>query len=383
MYLYNNLLIFVSQVLLFILKLSVMKNLQDDQRSQRNKTFFRLFMPWVSMCLLLFFGSCSEQPEEFEVPETLDDAALVAAQLNQLHRTRANDAYSTVLITTAKSVNFQVAKTGRILVDWGDGNQEYDVFSHTYTDNFPAHTICFYDPDTTMTELGCALSELVFLDVAKNVALKKINCAVNRLTHLDFSPNKHLEEIILLSNRFLSLDFSQNSALRVLNCGSNQITYLNMTNNENLEELVCKENRLSNIDVSKNLKLKKLYCGNNELVSLNLSNNLSLEELDCYMNKIDNLNLTNCLLLYLLNCSYNQIVDLKISNQSNVEIIVCNNNPFEKLNNAVLSFIQGLPNRSGKNSGSIWFSPAINESGSLNIVQSFCDIFNWKMELFE
>lgn len=379
-----------------------MKNLTQDLKRAFQYRIAHLFLSIISICLIIFLPGCSQENDSLLLPgQQLDDATLVANQLKQLHQTRAND-YSTVLITTAPSVTFTVEKTAPILVDWGDGNREYDVFTHTYTDNFPAHTICFYDPANSMTKLQITDQQLIFLDVTKNEALIQLHCVINRLTTLDVSKNQNLEELTCGLSKLTELDISKNIKLKKLMTTGTPIVYLNLIGAVDLEELNCANNRLMSLDLSTNLKLKQLQCHSNQLNELDISKNTELirvkcqinnlkrikissptklKTLHCTYNQIDSLDVSNCLALEEFYCANNQIAYLKISNQSALIAIDCRNNPFEKVANAVLNFIQGLPDRNGKDQGSIWFSPSINESGCLTTVQTFCTIFNWELKV--
>lgn len=125
------------------------------------------------------------------------------------------------MTTTQQFLWSSVGKTDDILVNWGDGTEEVNRFSHRYSDNFKNYDIVFYGKKDALLDLDCDSNQLIRLDVSHNVALTNLSCEGNHLTKLDVSKN------VKLTN---------------LNCGYNQLDSLNVSHNVLLTRLECRDN---------------------------------------------------------------------------------------------------------------------------------------------
>ena len=211
-----------------------------------------------------------------------------------------NAASAITMTSEASELRFDIAGTGKMLIDWGDGmpHEIHTLSSHSkpYTyeyahianrtiriigDNItsldcnynhnPNHynnqlTTLDVSKSTALTYLNCSYNQLTSLDVSKNTALTYLNCVGNQLTSLDVSKNTALT-YLSVGNQLTSLDVSKNTALTYLDCNSNQLTSLDVSKNTALIDLNCRYNQLTKLDVSKNTALMHLHCERNQLLS--------------------------------------------------------------------------------------------------------------------
>jgi len=137
-----------------------------------------------------------------------------------------------IMSTERGRVDIELAGSGKITIDWGDGTVE----NHTLPKNVDGDYVTFtriYNSRSyrtikitgnNITKLNCDDNELISLDISKNSALIELICEENQLTSLDVSKNSALIVLICEENELSSLDVSQNSALKVLDCSENQLT---------------------------------------------------------------------------------------------------------------------------------------------------------------
>jgi hypothetical protein len=139
-----------------------------------------------------------------------------------------------ILVTESARIEFELAGTGEVTIDWGDGKVEPktlsergDSYSHDYR-SAPPHVIISGE---NITQLICSRCHLTSLDVSKNTALTHLECDKNKLTSLDVSKNTALTKLICEKNQLTNLDVSKNTALTWLNCEKNQLTNLDVSKN--------------------------------------------------------------------------------------------------------------------------------------------------------
>ncbi len=124
-------------------------------------------------------------------------------------------------------------------------------------------------------------TEIVELDLSKNVFITNIDCIANeKMKHIDVSGCTELIDMDCYGNALEGLDVTHNLKLEALSCKTNQIKYLDVSNNRQLAFLRCEENQLTCLDISNNLLLKLnnitlFNCMENKLryqgISLNLA----------------------------------------------------------------------------------------------------------------
>lgn len=328
-----------------------MKTLFILSASPCRKQISCIFTFLLGLILFINLTACSEQNDDFSCPEAMDDATLLASQLKLL-KTRANNATNTILVTTSTAVSFTVEKSSQIVIDWGDGNSDIDVFSHTYTDNLPVHTITFNGTQNAIQKLDCHQQEIIFLDVTKDTLLtelicrnnrisqlnlsdniKKLNCSYNNLKTLDISSSKSLLELQCNSNNLSQLDASHNKYLNILTCSDNQLESLDVSLNLDLVYLSCSNCRLSKLDIRNNLHLERLECASNQLTgTLDITSLKELKYFMCMYNRLDSINISsdnkNLIEIW---CYNNQLSSLTIPDQSSIQTIYCHNNRLKKL----------------------------------------------------
>jgi hypothetical protein len=111
-----------------------------------------------------------------------------------------------VVMVTSASVKISAMRgTGKVIIDWGDGESNEGVasdldYSHSYSGVALSHTIIIYGGNIASLHVG---HQLTSLDVSRNTTLTQLWCSSNQLT---------------------SLDVSKNTALTYLDCRSNQLT---------------------------------------------------------------------------------------------------------------------------------------------------------------
>ena len=155
-----------------------------------------------------------------------------------------------MMITQKNSISLQVAGSGTMTINWGDGtnatthtlSSALSSHSYTYTAS-SAHTIIITGEN--ITALECSSNQLTALDVSKNTVLQNLWCTQNQLTVLDVSNNTALTILEFVLNQLTALDVSNNTALIYLNCSNNQLTTLNVSNNTALQTFYCAANQLT------------------------------------------------------------------------------------------------------------------------------------------
>ncbi|MCX4291212.1 MAG: hypothetical protein OSJ36_05425 [Odoribacter sp.] len=348
------------------------------------------------MCLLSLncFNGCTNDSISLIEQEANDDKTLLDSQLKYL-KTRATNATNTILISTAKSINFKVENNTPVIVDWGDGNNDIDVFSHTYTDELPVHTIMFYGRQDAIQKLNCYKQEIIFLDITKNTALTNLECTYNRITKLNLSNNLKLDSLSCNFNSISELDVTQNTKLIYFKCDNNYLQTIDISPNISLKYFDCCYNQIDSIDVSNNKNLEFLYCSSNNLKTLDVLNNRKLIILQFLDNKISTINLTQHLILnelwcdnnwlteislplssslQLLSCPNNNLNALKLPLQcSNLTLVYCQNNPFESDDNELKKIFKSLPTANIYDFATITISKNID----LTVVKQIADSKNW------
>ncbi len=200
-----------------------------------------------------------------------------------------------VKMKTAKlkgeNVTLQIAAggTGRIWIDWGDGNkiEYYNVSENVNTATqivqaIPVDNaeIVIYVESRYLTYLTCASNLLTQLDVSKAEMLRYLRCHSNSLTTLDLSRNLELILMYCYSNQLTSLDVANCYQINDLQIGTNKIPSVNVEKLYNLTRFYANLNPLGMIDLSKNKLLKTLVLRNCSLKKLDLSQNKVLSSVD-------------------------------------------------------------------------------------------------------
>lgn len=327
---------------------------------------------WRFSFLLIFLwciAGCGDNVcEEFYIPD----------ESNLITKGTSEDNAIVTAVTTKKNISFDVKRDGDIVVDWGDGTQNTNVFQHNYTNN-GSHTIKFYGSEVALTHFSSMNSGLTALDVSKSLALDSLNCVWNQLTTLDVSQQVALRYLYCGQNSLTAIDVSNNTELINLACFDCQLTNLDVTNNTKLEELNCSQNQLTTLDISGQLNLRILYCMQNNIANLDISKNRNLTEIECSNNLLANLELNNHPNLVYLHCADNRLNALNVSYCPNIFFIRCYNNPFTDSSSELISFANSLPDRMGKEVGSLIIVPwdMVDIEPAL-IVRPIAESKNWR-----
>ena len=372
------------------MKLRLLNKWKNRGKNTRHFSFLE-----IGAFLLLGLFACTDGIETTELSKMTDDASLLKSELNRI-RTRVADANVVIIVTTADSVSFAVVHSSDIVVDWGDHHTELNTFSHTYTDNYPVHTIGLSGTQQAITEFICSRQEIIFLDVTRAIFLEKLNCSFNRLTELDVSLNVDLKELHCENNRLVGadLDITENLLLSVLYCNNNSLIVVNTSQNENLETFVCGMNNITALNLIKNKKLKSLTCSNNQLTILDVTKNLFLFELSCDnnklttidlsanselldfygdSNKLEEINVSKNRKLRNFSCVDNQLEVLIFPECPDLETFFCNLNPLENYIQRVMWIVKVLPDRTGSESGIL----QISNQDIIKQIQDSCQVKNW------
>jgi len=240
------------------------------------------------------------------------------------------DEFSSGKITMATGqisgqVKIDIAGTGTIIMDWGDGNE------------LQTHTLWDYETQWqashSFTHFYINRNAYTIKITGENIT--HLRCNGIGLKRLDVSKNAKLIELLCFDNQLQTLNVSSNPALKVLRCYDNQIKELDISRNKTLTILICGPNRLSNLDVSQNKELETLYCGTNQLTCLDVSNNSKLKTLICDDNQLTALNVKGLASLAHLNCGKytytpeglgNHLTRLDVSGCTSLSIFNCENN---------------------------------------------------------
>lgn len=290
-----------------------------------------------------------------------------------------------------------ISHTSDLIINWGDGTEEINGLSHTYTDNLPVHTICIYGSQDAITSISITEQEVIFIDVSRDTVLNYFRSIGNRLTKLDISNNRRLESFLCNNEHISLLDFSQNDKLKQLHCSSSEVAKLMLPIKSNLETLMCNRNSLDTLDLSNSIHLKSLMCASNKLRKLDVSQNNklnyiscfnnqiiaidgipdSLARMDCSENQMTSLNLSRNLALQTVWCYKNQLENLVLPDSKELITIICSYNIFSTDPDKMLQLISKLPDRRNKDKGRI----TINNVSNLSTLQMFGTVLNWDIAL--
>ncbi len=144
-----------------------------------------------------------------------------------------------------------------------------------------------------LRSFDCSGSEVVALDLSKNIALERLICNYTALNFLDLSGNIALRTLECTNSYLIDLDLSANVNLLSLECDNNLLPALDLSNNKALYNLKCSYNAIFDLDISQNMALVSLICNNNKLKSLDINANTNLTTLICDNNLLTELFLKN------------------------------------------------------------------------------------------
>jgi hypothetical protein len=245
----------------------------------------------------------------------------------------------TMMTQILGNVTVELAGTGIIAIDWGDGTESTTV---SLSENTSAYTHGYRDAvqrtvtitGDHITHLHCGNNGITRLGLSKYPALKELICFYNQLTELDVSKNTELTLLWCNGNQLASLDVSNNTALKYLSCRNNRLTDLDVSNHTALATLYCYDNLLTSLSVNACAELVELNCSNNQMRSLNLQGCTALKELNCKINRLISLDVTDNTELTSLSCDINRITNLDVSNNRELTLLSCE---FNRLTNLDIS----------------------------------------------
>ncbi len=335
----------------------------------------------VGICLFMIGGmtSCDNEAMEVEPEIALDDASLLASQMDKIRlNTRASSTIVT-MVTTAKTIVFRPIHNinSNIHIAWGDGEVELSSNSctHTYTDNLPVHTIFLYGNADAISALWCERAELIYLDISPLTAIHSLYCGSNRLTTLDLTNTSTLQALLCEENNLTTIDFSGNPVLESFQLNNNFIGSVDLSYNPLLKIIGLDNNLLTSLDVSTNPILTHLSIDNNDMASLDLTNNLEIYVVRCASNNISNISFNQAPDLYIFDCSNNQLSSLSIPQFSHaLEQLYITNNPLEADYNAIQSLMTQLPDRRSQTSGILTTNSPHKSDSILTLIAG---LFNW------
>lgn len=188
---------------------------------------------------------------------------------------------SLIKMTTLKQqiqFDFIIANSD-IIIDWGDGQIDTNVFSHNYAEAVE-HTIVFYGASTALNRFYCEYCELTSLDIHKATGLVDFRCHDNFLTALDVRSNVNLQFIGCFNNQIRDLDVTKNIELKVLGIFNNPISNIDISQNTLLESFNANDTQIGVLEASHNPYLWDIYIKgtvleNDRVQLINLANTLS------------------------------------------------------------------------------------------------------------
>lgn len=319
--------------------------------------------------LPLLFTSCSDDDDNYD--------NCTSSNLSELLELSVS-----VTQNNLSPVYLSMASPGKVVVDWGDGNQSIftkmtggEAVSHTYdvssTYNLKISTesdivkYLYLGSDTVSTSVSefsfsktisidslslsyirgvqsinldkcqglrsLVLSNIVDLSsidgMKSSTQLTSIELrGLPKFTNIDLSENKELVKFSCYGFFINSLSLEGLSNLKNLYLYNTGLIGLNLKDLSSLEFLFCQENEMSNLDVSNNQNLKELICGSNQLESLDLSQNLNLLYLSCDDNKLKNLDVSKNANLQWMNCRINNLENIELTSNSKLERLYADNN---------------------------------------------------------
>ena len=192
------------------------------------------------------------------------------------------------------------ATTGKITIDWGDGNIDkltpngtMQEFSHSYPNN---NLQTIYIESEKLQGLGKGGGSYAQVWGGKGV-----------IKELYLGEMNELNELFCSNGGLTVLEIKKANVLTTLWCFNNQLTSLDLRGCTILNVLDCSENQLTSLNVSGLKALTTIYCGGNQLTSLNVSGCTALTSLYCSSNQLTSLNVSGCTALTSLYCSSNQL----------------------------------------------------------------------------
>ena len=168
-----------------------------------------------------------------------DDVNLAPVMNDEIHMT----------LTTTKSgeVTIEVAGSGYIVINWGNGTTTgphnisgvSSFFAHSYSGT-NTHTITITGDN--IVRVGCSDNQITGIDVSKINTLTHLFCSNNDMTGtLDLSNNNILETVLCYSNKLTGLKVNSD-VLAIVNCSYNNL------NAENLSELLLSLQRNDSVE---------------------------------------------------------------------------------------------------------------------------------------
>lgn len=182
------------------------------------------------------------------------------------------------------------------------------------TTNFPDAKFREYVSGTSIDADGNGL--LSDEEIAAVTTIDVNNLVISNMKGLEFFTA--LKTLNCRYTNIISLDLSKNIELEDLDCRNNNLTSLNVMNNTALTSLKCSRNKITSLNLSKNTQLVLLRCNYNQLTELNVSNNTKLNRFDCYGNKIGKSKMGNLVASLPTISGRLYVIDTNLSDEENV-----------------------------------------------------------------
>ena len=305
--------------------------------------------------------------------------------------------------TIAQIVNipdpiFKYVLVNELVADFGDGVlvdadinndgeiqvSEAEAVQKLFMANFLIDSIEGIQSFINLTELVCAYSNLVSVDVSQNLNLEVLNFRNNQITNLDITQNTNIEYLDFAHNLIEDINLTKNIGIRTLFCDNNQLNSLNLNQNNNLELLQCKENLITSLSLAQNPNLFFLSCSFNLLSAIDVTQNPLLDVFYCYNNQLTNIDVTQNPILEYFFCRYNQLTSIDVTQNYNLLGLVINNNQITNLDvsqNPILGHLKCNNNQLlsidiSQNLGLGSLECNDNQLTTLNIQNGFNENFN-------
>ncbi len=276
--------------------------------------------------------------------------------------------------TTIKNeISFSFYRQGDTYTDWGDGTIDKNVDDHIYSDGLETHDILIYEGIYGINTFTSSDNGIISLDISNATKLNTLVCHDNPLTKITCSPKQELHSFEVNNCLLSKLDtYTVPGSVLFLEIKNNQISSFDM----------------GDLPAGLGVRLRSLYLDDNtsldfvaieetSLEYLTIDRCTNLTYLDCSFNKLRTFSFSGCTSLKELYCSGNNISSnfMKVIDCPSLEAIDFSGNPFMLNETGLKNFANSLPDRTGKNMGTLIFNAS--EEGGTNWIRSICDSKNW------
>ena len=250
------------------------------------------------------------------------------------------------------SAGFNIAGTGAIAIDWGDGHSQAHVlpnaqvrYQHEYAD--VQHPYIVAVAGRNITGFDCSNNNISALDVRGAPALTALNCSGNQLTALNVSNNTALTALNCEANPIVGLNVSRNTRLTQLESGNIPVSRVDVYNKRHITMTHSRggtvefymrgsgdvsidwgdgSQQLSATFSNETMKARRVYTDALPRMITIIGDNITV--LQCNGLGLTSLDVSANPALIQLCCSHNNLTSLDLSNCRQLSYLLCISNPF-------------------------------------------------------